>query len=61
MKIGQDIWSRRGYPTTTENSFKVIGRPSLDGEKWVSIAPLAGGQVHSFPPEAFETLFRKVD
>ena len=61
MKIGQDIYARRGYSANSQNAFIVIGRPTVDGEKWVTIATLGGGDTQSFPPGAFESLYWKVE
>lgn len=61
MKIGQSLYARRGFPVTSENSYIIMGRPTMDGEKWVTIAPVRGGSLESYPPEAFDSLFYKVD
>lgn len=61
IKVGEGVYSPRGMAVTADTVFAIVASPRLKGERWVSIAPLAGGAVFSYPEAIFDEKFRRVE
>lgn len=61
IKVGEGVYAPRGFAAEVGLLKVIIGAPRLKGERWVTIAGVQGGQLHSFPESVFEEKFRRVE
>lgn len=61
LKVGEGIWAVRGNVVSPHNRYVIIGAPGVAGTRYLSVAPEIGGEVASYPENAFASLFYRVD
>lgn len=50
-KVGENLYALRGH---TDAEFVIVGAPRVGKVRWVTIAPIHGGLLQSFPEADFE-------
>lgn len=60
LKIGEGAYAPRGLPAEPKNLYVIVGMPKLR-RRWITVAPIAGGGMLTFPERDFDERFRRVD
>lgn len=53
-KVGENLYALRGR---IEAEFVIVGAPRVGKVRWVTIAPIYGGLLQSFPEDVFDKTY----